>query len=138
MRRKQFQSIDEDLTEEPLINLTPLIDVVFVVLIAFMLIAPVLDIDIVQLAQGGKGNKMEAANSPLAITLKSDNTIWFHGKRVNLPELEQSLKIEKKRNPLQIPQLIPDKQAHFGEYQSIKNVLESCGFDQMDIVLQPQ
>ena len=138
MRRRPLQSTEEEGREEPLINLTPLIDVVFVVLIAFMLIAPVLDIDIVQLAQGGKGNKLEAANSPLAIVLKADNTIWFHQKRINLTELEQLLKTEKKRNPTQIPQLIPDKQAHFGAYQSIKNVLEVCGFDQMDIVLQPQ
>ena len=36
--------------EESLLNLTPLIDVVFVVLIIFILIAPMLDVDKVQLA----------------------------------------------------------------------------------------
>lgn len=138
MRRRLLHSTDEESLEEPLINLTPLIDVVFVVLIAFMLIAPVLDLDLVQLAPGGKGNKMESTNSILAITLKADNTIWYRQKKVNITELEQLLKIAKKQNPSQIPQLIPDKQAQFGAYQSIKNVLESCGFDQMDIVLQPQ
>ena len=48
---------DDDLPEEPLINLTPLIDVVFVVLIAFMLIAPVLEIDKVDLAVSGTEKK---------------------------------------------------------------------------------
>lgn len=62
MRRK-FRSLpDDDSVEEPLINLTPLIDVVFVVLITFMLIAPVLDIDSVDLATSGGTEKKRSPN----------------------------------------------------------------------------
>ena len=137
MQRRTLLSNDLDPIEEPLVNLTPLIDVVFVVLISFMLIAPVLDIDLVELATGGSLQKKEAAFSPIAISLHADNSIWFQGKKVSFAELEKIVKEEKKRHPDQTPQLIPDTKAQFGIYQSIKNLLEGAGFGQMDVVLKP-
>ncbi|MBI3508545.1 MAG: biopolymer transporter ExbD [Chlamydiia bacterium] len=137
MQRRAPPPTDSDAVEEPLVNLTPLIDVVFVVLIAFMLIAPVLDIDLVELASGGATQKKEATLSPISITIRADNSIWFQGKGVSLKELEKILKAEKKTHPNQTPQLIPDKQANFGTYQAIKNLLEASGFTQMDVVLKP-
>jgi biopolymer transport protein ExbD len=51
MRKKRVSSLFSNAeSDEPLINLTPLIDVVFVVLIIFILIAPMLEIDRVKLA----------------------------------------------------------------------------------------
>jgi len=137
MRRRPPPSNEADLIEEPLVNLTPLIDVVFVVLIAFMLIAPVLDIDLVQLAVGGATEKKEAAFSPIAISIRADNSIWLQGKQVTLAALEKILMEEKKRYPDRTPQLLPDKQASFGTYQAVKNLLEAAGFEQMDVVLRP-
>jgi len=137
MRRKALPSTEEDAADEPLVNLTPLIDVVFVVLISFMLISPVLDIDWVDLAAGGSTQKKEAAFSPIAIVIRSDNSIWFHGKKTTLKELEKTVKSEKALHPNQTPQLIADKQAEFGTYQALKNLLEACGFEQMDVVLKP-
>lgn len=136
--RKRFRSLpDEEASEEPVINLTPLIDVVFVVLITFMLIAPVLDIDSVDLAQGGSTEKKELQSSLLSIIVHADNTIWVQGNKVTLAQLETLLKQEKKRHPNAIPQLIHDRQAQFGTYQSVKNTLEMIGFAQMDVILKP-
>jgi len=136
--RKRFRSPPEDgAVDEPLINLTPLIDVVFVVLITFMLIAPVLDVDSVDLAQSGGTEKKEPQTGPLSISVHADNSIWFQGKRVSLEQLESFLKQEKKRFPHAIPQLVHDRQAQFGTYQSLKNILESVGFEQMDVILKP-
>jgi biopolymer transport protein ExbD len=137
MRRKLRLHSDDESVEEPFINLTPLIDVVFVVLISFMLIAPVLDIDSVDLALSGGVEKKEIEPGSISISVHADNTIWVRGKELNLKELEAFLRGEKKRSPRAIPQLVHDKKAHFGTYQSIKNTLETIGFEQMDVVLKP-
>lgn len=138
MRKRSLPPSEDDSVEEPLINLTPLIDVVFVVLITFMLIAPVLDIDSVDLAQSGSSKeKKEVQTSPLSISVHADNTLWVQGKKVTLLQLESILKQEKKRHPHAIPQLVHDRQATFGTYQSVKNLLESIGFEQMDVILKP-
>lgn len=138
MRRRRWEA-EDDLPEEPLINLTPLIDVVFVVLIAFMIIAPILDVDVVDLATGKaeKKESMPPEQSPLSIVVRSDNTIWMGGKKVTILELEKNLIAQKKLYPNKTPQVIHDKNGTFGTYQTVKNTLEKCGFDQMEVVLKP-
>lgn len=140
MRRHQTQFSEEDSIEEPLVNLTPLIDVVFVVLIAFMLIAPILNVDSIQLSSSGPSNKKTLPaleNNAFSISIRSDNSIWFQEKKIELKDLQKKLEIEKKKYPKTIPRLIPDAHAHFETYNQVKSVFESCGFEQLDIVLKP-
>lgn len=140
MRKRHLPILEEDPQDEPLVNLTPLIDVVFVVLISFMLIAPVLDIDSIALAPSGPASKKETCsiqNNPLSISIRADNSIWFQGQKVNLESLEKQVLLEKTKRPNELPQVIPDAHSHFETYCQVKNILESCGFEQMDIILRP-
>lgn len=123
---------------EPTINLTPLIDVVFVVLIMFIVIAPLLESDRVELAEGAhQGRTSVQEESPLAIHVHKDSSIWYQKRRVSLEELKRLLAQEQQRHPLYHPQLFCDKGAPFGTYQSIKNSVEAAGFSHMDVVLKP-
>ena len=140
MRKWRLLALEEDFPDEPIVNLTPLIDVVFVVLISFMIIAPVLEIDSILLASSGPASKKEsfaAQSNPLTISIHADNSIWFQVNRVNLETLEKHLLLEKKRRPNETPQMIPDARSHFEVYAQVKNVLETCGFEQLDIILRP-
>jgi biopolymer transport protein ExbD len=126
--------------EEATINLTPLIDVVFVVLIIFILIAPMLELDRVELASAAATPNKQAAsseNSSLTIHVHPDNTIWFHGKCVTTDQLTNLLKEARKHGNHRIPQLFQDKRACFGTYQNVKNAVEMAGFDQVDVILKP-
>jgi len=127
-------------SEEAVINLTPLIDVVFVVLIIFILIAPMLEIDRVQLASAAPKEERTTApqeNSTIAIHVHADNSIWMDKRRVTLPQLIELLRETKKKNPQKIPQLFHDRKAYFESYQSVKNAVELAGFEQLDVILQP-
>lgn len=135
--RKASKFLLEEELEEPIVNLTPLIDVVFVVLIAFMLIAPVLNIDTIQLAEGIPKKNSDLTQSTLTIRIQKDNSIWVQDKLVTLGNLTGLLKIEKQKNPTLIPTLIPDAASHFETYQKVKNSLESIGFEQLNILLKP-
>ena len=126
--------------EEASINLTPLIDVVFVVLIIFIIIAPMLEIDRVDLASAAQTPNKQAAtseNSSLAIHVHADNTIWFHGTCVSADQLTAILKEARTRGNHRIPQLFQDKRACFGTYQNVKNAVEMAGFEQVDVILKP-
>lgn len=137
--RKRFRStLDQEPIEEPTVNLTPLIDVVFVVLITFILIAPVLDVDSVNLATGGTAEKKELESSAISISVRADNSIWYQGARASLTELKKLLEFEKKRKPNAIPQLLHDEKAEFGTYQTLKNTIEEIGFEEMDVILKPR
>ncbi|MBS0627996.1 MAG: biopolymer transporter ExbD [Verrucomicrobia bacterium] len=136
-RSSSFQFGSQE--EESLLNLTPLIDVVFVVLIIFILIAPMLEIDKVKLASASSDSKQTAAStsSPIAIHVHEDNSIWINQKRASIEELVFFLKQEKVRHHNQTPQLFHDKKAHFGTYQAIKNAVESAGYEELDVILIP-
>lgn len=126
--------------EEASINLTPLIDVVFVVLIIFILIAPMLQVDRIQLASGSQTREKESAvqeNSPIAIHVRADNSIWLNMRAVNKDELLHLLKEARIRFPHKVPQLFNDKKAYFEAYQNVKNIVELAGFEELDVILQP-
>lgn len=139
MRKHSF-TLSRDLKEEGLINLTPLIDVVFVVLILFILVAPLLEIDRISLASGPpkEMNQTPAIqNSPLIqIHVFADNTIWVNQTPISDIELSPFIKKCKEQTPTAIPQIYQDKEAFFGTYQKVKNALEFAGFQEMDVILK--
>jgi len=127
-------------TEEPPINMTPLIDVVFVILIMFIVIAPLLEVDRIELA-GGRAQKEQISRihdqNPITIHVYRDNSLKFNDQKVLLPQLKHLLSSARKTYPGARPQVFHDKQAAFGTYQSVKNAVEGAGFEEMDIVLLP-
>ncbi len=125
--------------EEPTVNLTPLIDVVFVILIGFIIIAPLLELDKIELANAPKTSQPSPSvqESLIAIQVHADNSIWYKNKKVQLPELYEALKSDRLKYPKTVPQVLHDKKGFFGTYQDVKNTLEETGFDQVDIILKP-
>lgn len=124
--------------EEPSINLTPLIDVVFVILITFMIIAPLLETDTIELAEASSSHKNSSAKEhPISIHVFRNNQIRFNQELVTPEQLVPLLKQAKQQYPDAVPQVFHDQRAFFGTYQEIKNGAELAGFDQMEIVLKP-
>jgi len=136
MRKKRKIFINNS-TDENLINLTPLIDVVFVVLISFILIAPLLEVDHINLAASPYQHDKNTNKTNIVLKVKEDNSIFLNNRLVSINELGDLLKKIKRDNPNQTPQLYHDKSAYFGTFQSIKNIMEANGFEQVDVVLKP-
>jgi biopolymer transport protein ExbD len=137
-KRILFRDLD---SEGDLINLTPLLDVLFLILVFFILIAPLLEFDRIELAPSSE-NKQELSsfseNTPLKIYVQKDNTIWLSSKQISLNDLFIALDQYYKTNPNTIPQLYQDQNASFGTYQKIKNLVETIGFEQLDVVLKTE
>jgi len=137
MRRKLFHRSD-DSTELEMVNLTPLLDVLFVVLILFILVAPLLEIDKIDLASSQTSTKKEEfSQGACKIQVRSDNTILLNGSMVSTTRLLDKLKtIYASHNSL-TPQLFQDKHSSFGTYQVVKNQVSLAGFEEIDVVLLP-
>lgn len=127
--------------EDGNINLTPLIDVVFVVLIMFILVAPLVEIDKIILASAGSEKKADMTsfheNGEIKIHVYKDNTVWLNGVPVELSELTRELTQLFHVNPTVSPQIFHDREAYFGTYQSVKNSAEAAGFQSLDVILKP-
>ncbi|MCC5832381.1 MAG: biopolymer transporter ExbD [Chlamydiales bacterium] len=127
-----------EMLEEAPINLTPLIDVVFVILIMFIVVAPLLEVDRIELAGGPPLKQPARQEQNLIIHVFSDDTITFNKQPVTLPQLEKLLVQARARYPSGHPQLFHDRNARFGTYQSVKSAVESAGFSELDVLLKPQ
>lgn len=141
MTRSRISFTGHSTYEEPTVNLTPLIDVVFVILIMFIVIAPLLELDRVELAEA-PGTALTSASSvqessPITIHVHYDNTISFNNQSVTPKELIPLLKEAKIKHPNIRPQIFHDKKAQFGTYQTVKNAAEEAGFSHIDIILKP-
>ncbi len=127
--------------EHPTVNLTPLVDVVFSILIMFIIVAPMLNLDRVELAESAEQAKSDGVSvrdgSSVTIHVHEDNTIWINQRLVDATHLPELLKQERQRHPDARPQLYHDRRAQFGTYQNVKNAAEAAGFDQLDIILKP-
>ncbi len=133
--------LDQDESNDSLINLTPLIDVVFVVLIMFIIIAPLVELDRINLASHKEESSISSPHvdgtSLIKIQVFNNNTIWINNKSIADDCLLSTLKTLNAHTPQTIPQVYHDKKAYFGTYQNIKNAIETAGFKQMDVILQP-
>lgn len=134
-------NVQKEHFEEPTINLTPLIDVVFVILIMFILVAPLVELDLIELADSSpspmSSSKAVQESSLIAIHVHKDNTVWFNNHQVSVNQLIDQLKQAKARHPKSNPQLFHDRRAQFGVYQSVKNAAEEAGFAELEVILKP-
>jgi len=136
----RYRPTTKEVIDEPAVNLTPLIDVVFVILIMFIVVAPLLELDRVQLADASAQTEDVVAvsdHSPISIYVRKDNTIWLGEEKLHPDQLLHRLQQAKMEHPDIKPQLFHDKSAFFGTYQSVKNAVEMAGFKEMDIILKP-
>lgn len=129
------------LDEEVGFNLTPLIDVVFVILILFMVMAPLLEMESVALAPAPE-IPLEALSAvekqgKFVLHIHEDNTITFNHHPVTLKQLAPLLTQASKKFPEETPQLFCDKKGSFGTFQEVKNLAALAGFKQIDVILQP-
>lgn len=135
-RRLVFASSDDS----PHVNLTPLIDVVFVVLITFILIAPLLELDQIALAHNKPSKEIfhvTDSSSVITIHVYKNNEIRINGQQVSLSKLLPCLRDLRIKHSRSIPRLFHDNRACFGTYQQIKNSIELAGFEKLDVILQP-
>ncbi len=141
MRNGRLSSHKATFVDEPTVNLTPLIDVVFVILITFIVIAPLLNTDRVALAfapnQPSSTISSAQEASAIAIHVHHDNTIWLNQEQIAAAQLPEQLVQIKQKFPTSHLQVFHDKRAHFGIYQSVKNAAQEAGFTEMDVILTP-
>lgn len=128
----------EDTEEESSVNLTPLIDIVFVILMAFMITMPLLRLDSIALAPGTQKHEIFEKKEELPTTIKvfADCTITLNDQALALGELKAQLTRLYQQNPHRIPLLLQDGNTPFKVYQEVKATVESAGFPELHIALK--
>ena len=118
------------------INVTPLVDVMLVLLIIFMITAPMLQQGIdVSLPQEGGGGHLDPSAERLVITLAKNERMYLNDRRVDFPELEQTLR--QAAGATREVFLRADQEIPYGLVVKMMAVIKQAGIERLGIVTVP-
>ena len=118
------------------INITPLVDVVLVLLIIFMLTAPILQSGIDVSVPKTKTVK-EITEERLVITIDRQQKVYLGNEPLNLNDIGAKLR-QKIRDPQnQSIFLRSDEEVPFGAFATVMDAVKQAGITNVSIVTQP-
>jgi biopolymer transport protein TolR len=118
------------------INITPLVDVVLVLLIIFMVTAPVLQSGI-EVAVPKTRTVKEITEERLVITIDKSQRVFLGNDAVNINEIAGRIR-QKVRDPQRQSIFIrADENVPFGAFATVMDSVKQSGISNVSIVTQP-
>ena len=118
------------------INVTPLVDVVLVLLVIFMITAPVLQSGI-EVSVPKTRTVKEITQQRMVVTIDHEQHIYLGDQPVNIHELPQKLQQPGSDPTRQVIYLRADETVPFGVFASVMDVVKQAGITNVSIVTQP-
>ena len=118
------------------INITPLVDVVLVLLVIFMITAPVLQSGI-EVSVPKTRTVKEITEQRLVVTIDRSQQVFLDDQPVNVHELAQKLRQRGADPAHQVIYLRADEQVPFGAFATVMDAVKQSGISNVSIVTQP-
>ena len=118
------------------INITPLVDVVLVLLVIFMLTAPVLQSGI-EVAVPKTRTVKEITEQRLVVTIDREQRVFLGDQSINVADLPARLQQGTSDTAHKIIYLRADEKVPFGAFASVMDAVKQAGITNISIVTQP-
>jgi len=118
------------------INITPLVDVVLVLLVIFMISAPVLQSGI-EVAVPKTKTVREITEQRVVVTIDREQRVFLGDKPVNIADLPSLLRKPGGDDVKQVIYLRADEKVPFGAFASVMDAVKQAGITNISIVTQP-
>ena len=116
------------------INVTPFVDVMLVLLIIFMVTAPLLTSGIkINLPESSSVLKNEKKD-PVTVSINSKGEIFIQKKKFSKAQLIQKLSLLKKNNQNLKIYIKGDKKLDYGKVMDLMNLINQSGFKKVALV----
>jgi len=126
-RRRRFTPIAE-------INVTPLVDVMLVLLIIFMITAPLLQVGVPVDLPKTSAQQVGGKDEPLVVSVNSKDEVFLGETKFELAELSAKLKAVHEEKPDQRVFIRGDKAINYGRMMEVMGVVIDSGFRQLGLL----
>ena len=119
------------------INVTPLVDIMLVLLIIFMLTAHLIARQAIEIELPRAAQSTSLQPTTLAIALKADGAIFLNEKPVTPAALRDAIKAAVARDPKTQAVIAGDKRVSHGRVVWVLDTVKSLGITQFAIQIDP-
>jgi biopolymer transport protein ExbD/biopolymer transport protein TolR len=114
----------------PVMNVTPLVDVVLVLLIIFMVVLPMMEHSIQVLLPSifNVDEENRGRVDPFTLTVSRDGTMFFEQERLDAEAFETRLREANRREPYRRLVLRADQSTRYRDVRSLFHICQEIGF----------
>ena len=121
------------------INVTPFVDVMLVLLIVFMVSAPLLTVGVpIDLPQS-QAKALEQNNEPLTVSVKVDGKVYLQNEEIKLDDLVPKLTAiigARNGNPNELIYVRGDKNVDYGTMMRVMGRISGAGYHRVALVTE--
>ena len=118
------------------INVTPLVDVMLVLLIVFMVTAPLMTTGVNVDLPKTDASPVNSDAKPLSVSIKSDGTIFLGDDSVTLDQLDAKLEAASQNDPTRRIFVRGDQHIDYGRVMEVMGRITSGGFTKVALLAQ--
>src|SRR5262245_49272250 len=116
------------------INVTPLVDVMLVLLITFMITAPLLQVGVPVDLPKTSAQQVGGKDEPLVVSVNAQGEVFLGETKYDLGELGTKLKAVHEEKPDQRVFMRGDKSVDYGKMMEVMGVVIDSGFRQLGLL----
>jgi biopolymer transport protein TolR len=128
-RRSRYRPMGE-------INVTPFVDVMLVLLIVFMVTAPLLTVGVPVDLPKTKAGQISANAAPLVVSLQADGDLYLQEAEIAPEQLIARLRAISEANPEVRIFVRGDRSVQYGEIVGLMGRIQSAGFARVALVAE--
>ena len=121
------------------INVTPLVDVMLVLLIIFMITAPLMSHKVkVDLPQATLENKIDPDQPPITLAIEANGQVYWNDEKVTTDMLEARLAVLAQRTPQPQVDVRADNVTRYAIIQDVVKKVRLAGIRKVGFVSSPE